>query len=129
MSSNIQKLGDTLAGRMKKSAKEAIPTSIELGKILSNLSLVTDSIKTPIPKGDYMINLTLISSTYRTSKETHNHTGGEHPQYMGSGRHTHNDGEHDHRLPKDFRELKSGDRVLVAWCGNEPVVIAIVVSS
>ena len=129
MSSNIQRLGDTLSGRMKRSAKEAIPTSIELGKILSNLSLITDSIKTPIPKGDYMINLTLISSTYQTSSETHNHTGGTHTQLMGTGHHTHDDGEHDHRLPPDFRELKSGDRVLVAWCGNEPVVIAIVVSS
>ena len=27
------------------------------------------------------------------------------------------------------RAISKGDRVLVAWCGNEPVVIAIVVSS
>ena len=32
-------------------------------------------------------------------------------------------------LPSSFRSLRSGDRVVVAWCGNEPVVIAIVVSS
>lgn len=29
----------------------------------------------------------------------------------------------------EFRGLQSGDRILVAWCGNEPVVVAIVVSS
>ena len=129
MGENIQRLGDTLSGRMKKSARAAIPTSLELGKINANLSLTTDSIAAPIPKGDYMINLTLVSRTYQTSEETHNHTGGEHLQYIGSGRHTHDDGAHDHRLPADFRKVKAGDRVLVAWCGHEPVVVAIVVSS
>ena len=34
-----------------------------------------------------------------------------------------------HALPDAFRALKSGDRVLVAWCGNEPVIVAIVVGS
>lgn len=117
---NMQRLGDILSGRMKKTSKAAVPTAIELGIINRNLSLTTDSIKTPIPKGDYMVNLMLAGGSYRTSSETHTHTGGDH---------THTDGKHSHSLPSVFRSLKSGDRVLVAWCGYEPVVIAIVVSS
>lgn len=134
MSSNMQRLGSTLTDRMKKTSSAAIPTTIELGTINSNLSLTTDSIKTPIPKGDYMINLILTSDTYKTSSETHSHSGGSH-SHGGSdhshsgGSHSHDGGDHRHDLPACFRALKSGDRVLVAWCGNEPVVIAIVVSS
>lgn len=120
MSSNMQRLGDTLASRMKKTSAAAIPTTIELGTIGSNLSLTVDSIPVPIPKGDYMINLMLASGSYRTSSETHSHSGEDH---------THSGGAHSHALPDAFRSLKGGDRVLVAWCGNEPVVLAVVVSS
>lgn len=130
MSSNIQRLGETLHGRMTKTASAAQSTSLELGTIASNLSLTTDSLKTPIPKGDYMVNLMLASSTYNTSSTGHSHSGGTHGGHMGGdGQHSHSGGEHTHRLPDGFRQLQAGDRVLVAWCGNEPVVIAIVVSS
>lgn len=129
MNGNMQKLGNILSDRMKKTANGAVPTTLELGVINENLSLTTDSLKTAIPKGEYMVNLTLASKTYNTSTESHTHDGGAHSQFSGSGSHTHTDGAHAHRLPEDFRELKSGDRVLVAWCGNEPVVIAIVISS
>lgn len=129
MKNNIQKLGEVLADRMKKTAGAAVPTMIELGTIGSNLALITDSLQATIPRGDYMVNLALASPTYRTSKEEHTHSGGAHTQESGSGTHTHDGGSHDHRLPAAFRGLKTGDRVLVAWCGYEPVVIAIVVSS
>lgn len=112
MSSNMQRLGDTLASRMKKTSAAAIPTTIELGTINSNLSLTTDSLPVPIPKGDYMINLMLAGSSYRTGSAA-----------------TADGLSHSHTLPDTFRSLKEGDRVLVAWCGNEPVVMAIVVSS
>lgn len=134
MSSNIQRLGETLAGRMKKTSAAAIPTTIELGTINSNLSLTVDSIRDPIKKGDYMINLMLSGSSYSTSSETHSHSGGSH-SHSGSdhshsgGSHNHDGGDHSHALPSVFRSLKGGDRVLVAWCGNEPVVVAVVVSS
>lgn len=116
MGGNIQKLGNVLSDRMKKSSAAAVPTTLELGVINNDFSLTTDSLKVAIPKGDYMVNLVLASKTYNTSTATHEHSGELH--YT-----------HDHRLPEDFRALKGGDRVLVAWCGSEPVVIAIVVSS
>ncbi len=113
MGSNIQRLGDTLAGRMKKTAGAAIRTTVELGVINRNMSLTTDSMRSPIHKGDYMVNLILAGGSYRTTEA---HPPGD-------------DEEHDHDLPDNFRALRAGDRVLVAWCGNEPVVLAIVVNS
>ena len=131
MSSNMQRLGATLADRMKKTSAAAIPTTIELGTIGSNLSLTVDSLRAPIPKGDYMINSTL--SGYATTSEAGAHDGHIDGDLMangtggssGIGPGTSIAGAHSHGLPV----LKSGDRVLVAWCGNEPVVVAVVVSS
>lgn len=128
MSKNSQRLGATLSNRMKRTADGAVPTTIELGVVNSNLSITTDSLQAAIPKGDYMVNL-MLTGGITTSVESHTHSGGTHSQYSGSGSHTHNDGEHSHQLPGTFRGLQPGDRVLVAWCGTEPVVIAIVTSS
>lgn len=104
---NTQRLGNILDGRMKRTSSSAIPTAVELGTINNNMSLSTDSLKSPIPKGDYMVDARLRCSTYDTS----------------------NDEGHTHELPDNFRALSAGDRVLVNWCGNEPIVVAIVVSS
>lgn len=112
MSSNLQRLGKVLDGRMKKTSGAAVKTTLEFGIINSNLSLTTDTLKTQIPKGDYMVDIRLACSTYRTSSEDN-----------GDG------GQQDHRLPEEFRALQAGDRVLVAWVGYEPVVISIIVSS
>ena len=130
MSKNMQRLGATLSSRMKKTADGAVPTTIELGIVNSNLSITTDSLQAAIPKGEYMVDIRLKCGTYRTSQEDHSHSGGGHGGHMGgSGTHSHDGGDHDHQLPAEFRVLQPGDRVLVAWCGNEPVVIAIVSSS
>lgn len=102
MSKNMQKLSSVLSRRMKRTASGAVPTTIELGVVNANLSLTTDSLQAAIPKGDYMVNIMLSGDA------------GEGEQ--GS-------------LPPTFRGIKAGDRVLVAWCGNEPVVISIVTSS
>ena len=131
---NMQRLGNVLSARMKKTSAAAVPMTLELGTINGNLSLTTDSLPTPIPKGDYMINLILTSDTYDTSSESHSHSDGSHSHSGGDhshsgGSHSHSGGDHRHKLPSVFRALKAGDRVLVAWCGNEPVVIAVVVSS
>lgn len=105
MSSNMQRLGETLANRMRKTSAAAVPTTIELGRIGNNQSLITDSIRTAIPKGEYMVNL-MLTGENKTGPETENDSCTNHSH-----------------------ALKAGDRVLVAWCGSEPVVIAIVVSS
>ena len=129
MSKNMQRLGATLANRMKKTADGAVPVTLELGTVHANLSISTDGLQAVIPKGDYMVNLALTGSL-TTSTGSHTHSDGSHDGHSeGDGTHTHSGGDHSHELPSAFRGLKGGDRVLVAWCGNEPVVIAIVVSS
>lgn len=127
MNTNMQRLGDTLSNRMKRTAGAAVTVTAELGTINKNMSLATDSLSTPIPKGEYMVNL-LLGDTYTTSVTTHTHSGGGHSGHeSGDGSHTHDDGRHSHSF--SLRGLKVGDRVLVVWCGHEPVVVAIVVSS
>ena len=111
MNSNIERLGNTLSQRMKATSRAAVPTTIELGTVNANMSISTDGLMGTIPKGDYMVNILL--------------AGGS-PVYGGAhDGHSEGNGEHVHSI----RSLQPGDRILVAWSGSEPVVIAIVVSS
>ena len=82
MSSNIQRLGETLAARMSKTAKATAGIAVELATINDNMSMTPDSLQVAIPEGEYM------------------HIQGD--------------------------QLQAGDRVLLAWCGSEPVVIGAV---
>ena len=122
MKKNLQRLGSTLADRMKKTAGAAALITAEMGTINRDMSLSVDSVKKAIPKGDYMINISLSSSSYNTSSESHTHDGG---LLIG----TIDGGSHSHRLPSVFRALKAGDRVLVIWCGFEPIVVSIITQS
>ena len=128
MSENIEKFASLMSNRMRDTAGAIIPSTVELGTITANYSLVPDNFRAAIPKGDYMVNLMLTGSK-TTSRTEHKHDGGGHEQQVGSGTHSHSGGEHDHALPDAFRNIRPGDRVLIAWCGNDAVVIAIVVSS
>ena len=141
MSSNIQRLGNTLTSRMAKTAKAAIPATVELGIINGDLSLSVDSLPGKISPSDYMVDLSLTHETYYTYNELYNtdmvpartyhkHYEGEHSGHeSGDGGHKHTtDGLHDHRVPSVFRRLKAGDRVLVIWVGHEPIIISIVVA-
>lgn len=115
MANNFQRLGDVLSGRMKRTSDAAVPICLELGTVNANLSISMDILQATIPKGDYMVNI-ILTGSYSISGGSHSHGGSDH---------SHSGGSHSHTL----RGLQAGDRVLVAWCGNEPVVIAIVVGS
>lgn len=117
MSSNMQKLGTTLLDRMRRTSKDAVPTTLELGTVNKNLSITTDGLQAEIPKGDYMVSLMLTGGLSITGG-SHSHSGEDH---------SHSGGSHSHEV--SFRGLRAGDRILVAWCGSEPVVIAVVESS
>lgn len=117
MGKNIDRFASIMSNQMKKTSNAAIPTTIELGTVNADLSITSDSLRDTIPVGDYMINLMLTG-------EHITEAAGDH-----GGHETGTAGEHSHQLPSTFRCLQSGDRVLIAWCGNDPIVIAIVVSS
>lgn len=85
MSNNIDRLGNVLASRMKKTTKASTQVVAELGYIDSSMALTTDGLQDQIPQGEYMIDKSLT--------------------------------------------LSSGDRVLVIWCGMEPIVVAAVEDS
>lgn len=110
MSKNMQRFAMVMSNRMKQTSNAAVPTTMELGTVNSNLSITPDNLPVPIPLGDYMINLQLTAERYTDYARSEEYT-------------------HRHELPDAFRSLKPKDRVLIAWCGNEPVVLAIVVSS
>ena len=127
MSKNTDRLCAALTGQMTRSAKSNLPMGPELGVIGPRLSLIPDSLRKPIPKGSYLVDLTLTHPDYNVQVTTHIHQGGAHGGHQGgSGTHNHSDGDHTHRIPDVFRGLQEGDRVLLVWCGNEPVVLAIV---
>ena len=128
MGKNMNRLGDILAGRMIQAARANTSVTLELGTINSDLSLTTDGLSGRISRSDYLVDIRLTQDAYETSETTHTHTGGTHGGHeSGNGSHTHSGGAHKHKLPSSFRRLKAGDRVLVAWVGNDPVVVAIVV--
>lgn len=121
---NTKRLANVLANRMKDTSKAAVRTTIELGTYNEDGSITPDSLRTRIPKGEYMINFMLTNDTF-TSSDTVSISGGVHAQKEGSGYHEHNNvGEHSHKVPKKLHPLMEGDRILIAWCGTEPVVIA-----
>lgn len=107
MGKNLQRLGASLASRMKKTSQGMIPIVTELGTITQNLSLKVDGLNTLIPKGEYMVNIMLSGGSYTTSTSE----------------------DHAHKLPSVFRSLKPGDRVLVVWCGFTPAVISVITKS
>lgn len=130
MSKSTDRLCAALTGQMTRSAKGNLPMGPELGVIGPRLSLIPDSLRKPIPKGSYLVDITLTHPDYNVQVTTHVHSGGTHGGHTGgSGSHQHTDGPHTHRIPEVFRNLQEGDRVLLIWCGNEPVVVAIVTES
>lgn len=106
MTSNIEKLGETLQGRMHTVKKTGSSALLELATITSSLALEPDQSPGPIPKGEYSICRTVSDKVMKKEKVV---TGSV---YMEDIR---------------YQKLKDGDRVLIAWCGNEPVVIDLIV--
>lgn len=107
----IEELGELLDSTMKGRIRANRSTPLELGTINGNMALQVDSLSNAIPKGEYMVALRLkLESLIITSSSADGHT-------------------HEVKLPEVLRGIKAGDRVLVAWAGNEPVVIDIVASS
>lgn len=124
----IEELGRTMQAQMRGSIKANQMPSLELGTIGGNMSLLVDSLSNAIPKGEYMVSLRL---TIPTLTVTSQRKALATETAAGPDSHSHSIKEHDHKvtIQSQLRAIKAGDRVLVAWCGTEPVVVDIVVSS
>ncbi|MDO4280792.1 MAG: hypothetical protein Q4C56_04095 [Peptococcaceae bacterium] len=109
MGNNMERLGRSIAKRTARAIDAARTTPLELGTIEGNLALKLDGLGDRIPQGDYMLALSL-TGAFETEPATCTVA-------------------HSHKLPQEFRAPRAGDRVLVAWCDNEPIIIAIVVAS
>ena len=105
----IGKLATALDRRMGEHADyKYLP---DFGEIRSDLSLVMNTFPVPIPKTDYSVCGSLCGLSIE---------GGKHSGHSGG-----NDGSHGHAL----RKLSPGDRVLVVWADEEPVVIDIIMKA
>ena len=105
MSSNIEKLGETLQGRMRSVRQTGKGVQLELAQIGAGGKLVPDVSPGPIPIGEYSICRTVSGKVMKEGKVAADSMHMEDIRYEG---------------------LKEGDRVLLAWCGNEPVVIDLI---
>ena len=86
---------------------------IDYGIINDDLSISTNTFPIPIPKKDYMCCRHLKEIPVKDRWNTEPATVGDH-------------GSHSHRFQPHWK-LKKGDRVLVAWVQNDPVVIDVLV--
>lgn len=141
MMKNMKKLGETLMGNMQEVSRANTGITAELGTITSKMGLQVASLGNEIPKGDYLVSLHLksgkagsVMAKTVSGQGTHPHgPSGSHSQESGTGSHSHPASEgahvHDVPLPSTLRGLAPGDRVLVIWCGNDPVVTDILQSS
>lgn len=112
MPSNMELLGATLNSRMKAVYNASSGVYLELGTISAHGGLQVGGME--IPKGDYMISRSLKLSGWSTGEAACT-TGENH--------------SHSIPVPGALKGISSGDRVLVAWVGTEPVVVSAVVSS
>lgn len=132
------KLAGVLHNRMSETA-ETKPV-LDFGQINADGSLTTNLYPITIPASDYLVcrcaaHKEAVLTTTQTGQGTHPHgpSGAHAGHTTGDGTHSHpsDEGAHDHDvlLPSSMAAIKSGDRVLVAWVGNDAVVIDVIVAA
>lgn len=113
MTSNkgVSALASVLQLRTKELA--STPTSLDVGEIQRDMSLLLNHFPVPIPQSDYMVCRSVALGNvgdilYRTQVEP---------------KANHCDHVHDTLVGPKMRWLQSGDRVLVAWFGTDNVCV------
>lgn len=107
-SAGIGKLAGVLDGRMQ--AQNASPLIVDFGDIGPNMELTTNTFPRAIPASDYSVCRSL----------TLGNVGAVLAQVTTS------EGKGNALVPDLMRRLLPGDRVLVAWVQDEPVVIDLI---
>lgn len=109
-STGMSKMAGVLSGRMK--AESSVPLSLDFGEIGQDYSLTTNTFPVSIPSESYQVCQHISGITL--SADAGNHGG-----------HEYGDGSHTHSI--SVPEISPGDRVLIAWVQNVPVVIDVVI--
>lgn len=122
----VNKLASVLQNRMHCMNEK--PQVLDFGQIQGDMSLLTNQFPKPIPQGDYMVcrQLTLGSKSSPIdsepmTQESGNFDGKHDPIHASEGKH-----QHILLVPEKMRSIKPGDRVLVAWVGDDACVIDII---
>lgn len=110
------KLAGVLSRRMKQENES--PLVLDFGEIQANGSLLTNTFPVPIPKGEYSVCRLVGGLSFTIS-------GGGHQGHEDQTE-TYHTGGHNHTVAPP--QIKTGDRVLVAWVQNEAVVIDVIYS-
>jgi hypothetical protein len=112
-SPGLSKLASVIKG-IAKGEQDTTPV-LDFGEIREDYSLLCNMYSIPIPKSDYQICRYLTYGDSET-KTTSSVSVGDH-------------GGHSHTVSivrgKD-KKVSAGDRVLVAWVGDDPVVIDVI---
>ena len=124
MISEMEKLGNTLNDRMNKVFSGRSSIVAELGTITSDGGLKVPSLSNTIPKGDYLINKTI----NRSASDTAHGSGSDKITVPDHGSFTVTIGM-DITVTIPICPMGPGDRVLVLWCGNDPIVAAVLKDS
>ena len=103
----INKLAGILQHRMHDMNDN--PPKLDFGTIQSNMSLTTNQFPQPIPQSDYMVCRQLTLGSMDTPLTS-----------------TINSAEKTVLVPEKMRSIKAGDRVLVAWIGDDICIIDII---
>ncbi len=122
----INKLAGVLQSRMRSIGEK--PRILDFGSIQSDMSLITNRFPKPIPQSDYLVCRQLTLGAENTpiyvkplTQENGDFDGRHGLHVSGNGRH-----RHILLIPEKMRSLKAGDRVLVAWVGDDACVIDII---
>jgi hypothetical protein len=135
----VSKLANVIHKKVSDTGAQS-PVWLDFGEIQQDGSLKTNRFDLPIPSGDYLIcrcaaHKEDIFTQTKADQGQHPHgLSGTHAGHSsGDGTHSHlsTEGSHIHDIlrPDTMRAVKPGDRVLVAWVGNDPVVIDIIIQA
>lgn len=107
-SPGLSRLAGVLTGIARENTGDVM---LDFGVIQNDRSLLTNSYPISIPKSDYLVCRHLKANSESTSSAS----VGDH-------------GSHRHSV-STARALSVGDRVLVAWVGNDAVVIDVILTA
>lgn len=118
----VNRLANTIQERVQN--MNATPPVLDFGTIQGDFSLLTNTFPLPIPQSDYMVCRSVaIGKPDDVLYKTRDTEPRNDVDYSGIPNTTH---FHDVLIGEKIRQLQPGDRVLVAWVGDDPCVVDLI---